>query len=111
MREYQEALCNQKTAESEVVGKVSIVGLPPDEYEQERARLMKKADGYASLARDLKKKEDRYYWMWRWGGFAARLLFVAGLVCLFMFATFNALQQRSSVTHPHSSAADSTMQF
>jgi hypothetical protein len=91
MREYQEALSTQKTAESDAVGKVPIVGLPPGEYEQERARLSKKADAYSSFARDLKKKEDRYYWMWRWGGFAARLLFVVGLVCLFIFATFNAL--------------------
>jgi len=95
MREYQDALSNQKTAEADAVGKVPIVDLPPAEYEQERARLKKKAEAYASSARDLKKKEDRYYWMWRSGGFAARLLFLVGLVCLFTFATFNAIQQRS----------------
>lgn len=60
-------------------------------------RLKENAGQYASIAADLKKKEERYYWMWRWGGFAARLLFLAGLVCLFIFATVNALQRTATL--------------
>jgi len=100
MRQYQEALSTQKTAESEIVGKAPIIGLTPSEFEQERARLGKKAEGHASFARDLKKKEDLYYWMFRWGGFAARLIFLVGLICLFTFATFNAFPHHDSGSRP-----------
>jgi ABC-type multidrug transport system fused ATPase/permease subunit len=102
MREYQQALSSQKTAESEIIGKAPIIGLTSAEFDHERARLGKKADSHASFAHDLKKKEDLYYWMFRWAGFAARLIFLAGLMGLFVFATLNALQQRGSVGISHS---------
>lgn len=93
MQEYFNALEKQRLAESDAVLSINVVNLQTDaEIQQERLRLRKSAELYSKRAVDLKKKSDRYYRLWRVDGFAARVLFLIGLLLLFTFATMNALQ-------------------
>ena len=93
MQEYFDALEKQKLAESAAVLNINVVNLRTDaEIQEEHLRLRKSAESYGKTASNLTKKSDRYYRLWRVDGFAARVLFLIGLLLLFTFATMNALQ-------------------
>lgn len=89
MREFQQAKRQQRLAEAAGIGQLPIVNLPPAEHEEERNRLHREAQEREKAAEKAERWESVYFWLWRWDGRVARLLFPVGLASLLYFAVRN----------------------
>jgi hypothetical protein len=92
IREYQNAMSAQKEAEADAIMTMNVVNLMSEELPAERDRLLDKAKKFAEEATIMQRKENLYCNLWRLVGYASRILFVAGLAFLYIFAVRNALQ-------------------
>ena len=76
----------------EAVGLPLIPQLPPltsDEVVAQQKDLRQLAESRRKDSDWVKRRADFYWFIWRWGGFAARTAIVVGITCLVGFAIFN----------------------
>ena len=120
-REYCAAKADHLAAKANAVSTLGTANLTIEETNKQVEIFREDAAQLNSEANRCSRNEKIYGVLWRWGGFAAKALFIAGLSFLFSFATSNALrvaapkpgeaglhsQQQSSATQPRSSAPGS----
>ena len=78
--------------DEEAVGLPLISQSPPltsDEIVAQPKELRQVAESRRKDSDWAKRRADFYWFIWRWGGFAARTAIVVGITCLVAFAIFN----------------------
>ena len=90
LREFNQNRQKQCQTELEEMPKLNMVGASsPAERKAYADNLQRALQAYGEGAKWAGRKESLYSFLWRRGGLAARLAFVAGLVLLVCFAVAN----------------------
>jgi hypothetical protein len=91
-REYCAAKADHLMAEADAVSALGAADLTTEQVQKQVEILRTDATNLNKESKRCSRNERIYSVLWRWGGFVAKGLFIAGLSFLFAFATFNALR-------------------